>query len=131
MYHVAPGCSRRYYLRTLLNIVKGPTSNDDIRIVDGVIYPTFKDACYFIGLLDDDKEYIDGITESSFLGSTIYLRNLFAMFLMSCSVSRLEYVRDNTWKLLSEDMLNKQRSLLQMLGNIYSPSFYQYYLCRM
>ncbi len=63
-----------------------------------------------MGLLNDDKEYIDGITEASFWGSAIYLRKLFAMLLMSGSISRPEYV------------LNKQRSLLQMPGNIYSPS---------
>ena len=66
LYHVAPGCRERYYLRTLLNFVKGPISFEDIKTVNGVIHPTFKDACYSMGLLDDDKEYIDGITKASF-----------------------------------------------------------------
>jgi hypothetical protein len=97
---VAPGCGEHYYLRTLLNFVKGPTSYENIRSFDGILYPTFKDACYSMGLLDNDKKYIDGITEASFWGSTIYLRKLFGMLLMSGSISRPEYVWDNTWKLL-------------------------------
>ena len=118
LYHVAPGCGESYYLRTLIIVVKGPTSYEDIRTIDGVIHPSFKDACYSMGLLDDDKEYIDEITEASFLGSTFYLRKLFAMSLMFDSLSRPKYVWDNTWKLLFEDVLNRQRSLLQMPGNV-------------
>ena len=66
LYHVALGCGERYYQRTLLNFVKGPTSFEDIRTVNEVILPTFKDACYWMRLLDDDKEYIYRITEASF-----------------------------------------------------------------
>lgn len=94
LYHVSPGSGERYYLRTLLNFVKGPTSFEEIRTVNGVVHPTFKDACYAMGLLDDDKEYIDGITEASFWGSAYYLRKLFAMLLISGSISRPEYVWD-------------------------------------
>ena len=68
LYHVAPGCGERYYLRTLLNIVNGPKTYKDIETIDGVIHPTFKDACYSMGLLDDDQEYIYEITEASFWG---------------------------------------------------------------
>ena len=42
LYHVALGCDKRYYLRTLLNFVKGLKSYEDMRTVDGVIHPTFK-----------------------------------------------------------------------------------------
>ena len=95
LYHVVPGCCERYYLRTLPNFAKGPTSFEDIRTVNGVIHPTFSDACYSMGLLDDDKDYIDGITESSFWRLTFYLRKLFAMLLLSDSILRPKYKWDN------------------------------------
>ncbi|KAF7826887.1 putative PIF1 DNA helicase/replication protein A1-like protein [Senna tora] len=37
--------------------------DSDIKTINGVMYPTFKDACYVMGFLDDDKEYIEGIIE--------------------------------------------------------------------
>ncbi|CAH1433286.1 unnamed protein product [Lactuca virosa] len=39
--------------------VKGPTSFDELRTVNGETHSSFRDACYALGLLDDDKEYID------------------------------------------------------------------------
>ncbi|XP_057746430.1 uncharacterized protein LOC130965687 [Arachis stenosperma] len=51
------GSGEIYYLRLLLNFVRGPTSYEQIRTIDGVIYSTFRDACYAYGLLADDKEY--------------------------------------------------------------------------
>ncbi|KAK9676692.1 hypothetical protein RND81_11G093800 [Saponaria officinalis] len=77
MYHMSPTGGERYYMRTLLNFFKGPKSYEDIRTVNGVIYPTFKKACYALGLLGDDKEHVDAIIEASFWGTGIYLRNLF------------------------------------------------------
>ncbi|KAF7807312.1 ATP-dependent DNA helicase PIF2-like [Senna tora] len=45
----------------MLTRVKGTTSYEDIRTINGVLHPTFKDVCYALGLLDNDKKYIDGI----------------------------------------------------------------------
>jgi hypothetical protein len=66
---VPPGCGEMYYLRTLLNYVKGPTSFEDIKNVGGDVKDSFKDACYARGLLEDDREFIDGILEASNWGT--------------------------------------------------------------
>ncbi|KAK9675816.1 hypothetical protein RND81_11G033300 [Saponaria officinalis] len=116
IYHASPGTGERFYIRTLLNHVRGPRSYEDIRTVEGVVYPTFKDACYVRGLLDDDKEYIDGISEASHWGTATYLRSLFVMLLISGSISRPEEVWDKTWHLLSGDILHKQRRFFQVEG---------------
>jgi hypothetical protein len=44
LYYAHPSSGKRYYLRMLLNIVKGCTSYKDIRIVNGVEHSTFKEA---------------------------------------------------------------------------------------
>lgn len=55
--YVHPSAGERYYLRMLLNVVKGATSFEDIRTVNGVLHPTFRSACTALGLLGDDKEW--------------------------------------------------------------------------
>ncbi|XP_057746277.1 uncharacterized protein LOC130965536 [Arachis stenosperma] len=65
IFFVPPGSGEIFYLRLLLNFGRGPTSYEEIRTVDRVLYPTFRDACYARGLLDDDKKYIDAIKEAN------------------------------------------------------------------
>ncbi|XP_052201712.1 uncharacterized protein LOC127807714 [Diospyros lotus] len=114
MFYVAPGTGELYCLRTLLNIVRGATTYDDIKTVNGVVYSSFRDACYALGLLNDDKEYIDGIMEASQWGTTHSLRNLFATLLTSDSLSRPEYVWSKCWQYLSDDILYRRRSVLDL-----------------
>jgi hypothetical protein len=64
IYNVHPGSGKRYYLRMLLKTVKGCMSYEDIRTVDGVVYPTFKEVCQVLGYLDDDNEWIQCINEA-------------------------------------------------------------------
>lgn len=104
LYHVSPTAGERYYLRTLLNIVKGPTCYEEIRTINGSLYPTFKEACYALGLLGDDKEYFEAIEEASHWGSGVYLRRLFSILLLSGAVSRPADLFEKTWKLLSDDI---------------------------
>ncbi|XP_075475631.1 uncharacterized protein LOC142507875 [Primulina tabacum] len=112
IFYVPPGCGDMYYLRFLLNVVRGPTCYDDISIVNGVQYRSFRDACYALGLLNDDKEYIDGIVEASHWASAQSLRVLFATLLSSDSISRPDVVWESCWTYLSDDILYKQRNLL-------------------
>ncbi|KAK9051315.1 hypothetical protein SSX86_027942 [Deinandra increscens subsp. villosa] len=113
IHSVSPSLGELYFLRILLNKVKGPTSFEDIRTFNGVVHPTFRDACYARGLLDDDREYIEGIQEASFYGTGPYLRNLFVTMLLSNSLSRPEIVWENSWTHLSDGILKKQRLLLK------------------
>ncbi|XP_021986336.1 uncharacterized protein LOC110882680 [Helianthus annuus] len=83
IHSVFPSDGEAYYLRILLNKVKGPKSFEDIRTVNGTLYPTFRDACYALGLLDDDNEYIEAIKEASLYGTAMFLRTLFGTMLMS------------------------------------------------
>nr|KAJ0224052.1 hypothetical protein LSAT_V11C200058700 [Lactuca sativa] len=73
IHSVSPNLGEAYFLRIFLNKVKGPTLFEEIRMVNGEICPSFRDACYALGLLDDDKEYIEAIKEASQFGSGLSL----------------------------------------------------------
>ncbi|XP_052624746.1 uncharacterized protein LOC111916090 [Lactuca sativa] len=109
IHSVSPKLGEAYFLRILLNKVKGPTSFDEIRTVNGQTHSSFRDVCYPLGLLDDDKEYIDAIKEASHSGSGFYLRFLFATLLMCNSMSKPEIVWENTWEYLADGILYSQR----------------------
>ncbi|CAH1415436.1 unnamed protein product [Lactuca virosa] len=113
IHSVSRKLGEAYFLRILLNKVKGPKSFEEIRTVNGEICSSFKDACYNLGLLDDDKEYIDAIKEASLSGSGYYLRFLFATMLLSNSLSKPESVWENTWEYLSDGILYTQQQRLK------------------
>lgn len=105
IHNINPSAGELLYLRILANIARGCTSYEDLRTVDETLYPTFKDACYALGLLEDDQEYIDAIVEASQWGSARYMRRLFANLLTSESLSNPSHVWFKTWTVLSEDVL--------------------------
>lgn len=109
--YVPMSVGEAYYLRLLLNIVRGPESYTDIKTVQGVLYKTFKEACYAYGLLDDDKEYIDAIDEASFWVSAKYLRRLFVILLTTFSIALPSNVWDATWKFLCDDVLHREKKI--------------------
>ncbi|XP_012835448.1 PREDICTED: uncharacterized protein LOC105956154 [Erythranthe guttata] len=68
------------------------------------------DACYVLGLLDD-KEYIDAIREVNAWASRDYIRRLFAVMLLSNSLSQPEHVWRSCWSDLAEGIAYKQQRL--------------------
>lgn len=115
--YIPPGTGELYYLRMLLNHVRGAESFEDIRKINGKTELNFKDACEAMGLVADDKEYINAITEASHWGTGNYLRRLFATLLLSGQISRPEVVWNATWTNLSDDILHRQRLILQFPGS--------------
>ncbi|XP_025611896.1 uncharacterized protein [Arachis hypogaea] len=111
--HVPRGSGEDYYLRLLLNIQKGCVSFVDIRTVAGVVYSTFKEACYALGLLQDDKEFVDAILEVGNWASANYIRDLFVVLLLSNNMGRPENVWQQCYNVLSEDILYFQRKSIQ------------------
>jgi hypothetical protein len=65
MYYAHSTSGERYYLRMLLNCVKGATSYEHLWTVDGIVHDTFKDACITMGLLADDNEWHQALEEAS------------------------------------------------------------------
>ena len=87
MYFVSPSSGERFYLRTLLTVAKGSTSFEDLRMVDGTLYPTFRDSCIARGLLEDDGEWVICLQDASQMQTGGSLRQLFASILLFCTPS--------------------------------------------
>uniref|UniRef100_A0A6N2LWX4 Helitron helicase-like domain-containing protein n=1 Tax=Salix viminalis TaxID=40686 RepID=A0A6N2LWX4_SALVM len=63
-----------YFLRLLLNYIKGSTGFADLRKIRGIVYPTFQLACKAYGLLGDDKEWSKAFCEAIATASSPQLR---------------------------------------------------------
>ncbi|XP_020999729.2 uncharacterized protein LOC107488689 [Arachis duranensis] len=114
--YVPPGTGDIYYMRILLAVQRGCTTYEYIRTVNGIIYSNFQDACYSMGLLCDDREFIAAINEVAELASGHQLRKLFAMLLISNSISNPERVWNATWTLLADGILYERRKALKNQG---------------
>jgi hypothetical protein len=57
LYMVQPSEGERYYLRILLTHIKGATSFDDLKSINGYVCNTFKEVCILLNLLEDDTEW--------------------------------------------------------------------------
>jgi hypothetical protein len=96
----------------LLNTVKECMSYEDIRMVDGVVYPTFKEVCQVLGYLDDDNEWIQCINEAANWASGNQLCQLFTTILCHCEVFNPKILWESTCEVLFEDILYCRRKIL-------------------
>ncbi|XP_056685501.1 uncharacterized protein [Spinacia oleracea] len=112
IYFAHPASGEKYYLRLLLNIVKGATCFADIRTVNGIIHPTYKAACHALGPLDGDNEWHEGLVEAATWSNGPQLRELFVTMLLFCEVSDPKELWEKHWTDLSDDIVYRQRQRL-------------------
>ncbi|XP_062191291.1 uncharacterized protein LOC133895118 [Phragmites australis] len=98
-----PAEGERYYLRVLLNHVSGATSYDDLRMVDGVILPTFREAAERRGLIEADNTLDECLTEAELFQMPPSLRRLFATILVFCEPSDVRGLWQKHLEAMSED----------------------------
>ncbi len=104
MYYAHPTSGECYYLRMLLNCVKGATSYKHLRIVDGTEHDTFKDACITMGLFANDNEWHQALEEAGLWASRQQLCDMFASMLMFCEVTNPRQLWDAHWESLNDDI---------------------------
>ncbi len=88
----------------LLNCVKGATSFEHLRTMDGTVHDTFKDACIAMGLLTDDNEWHQTLEEAGLWASGRQLCDMFASMSMFCEVTNPRQLWDAHWESLSDDI---------------------------
>ncbi|KAG5558126.1 hypothetical protein RHGRI_008145 [Rhododendron griersonianum] len=80
-----PTEGERYYLRLLLNHVRGPTSFLHLRTVDDHVYDTYEEAELAFGLLKDDKGNEKCLEEACMYQMPKSLRQLYCTLLVHCA----------------------------------------------
>nr|XP_047129403.1 uncharacterized protein LOC100202463 [Hydra vulgaris] len=83
MYKVSSFCEL-FFLRLLLLHVKGAKSFEDLRTVHGTVFNTFREACYHLGLLQDDIEWRNTLIEAAATRMPKQIRLLFCIILTLC-----------------------------------------------
>lgn len=107
IYFAGPTGGERFYLRLLLTAARGPRSFEDLRTYNGVVHPTFKDACIARGLLEDDGEWRMCLTEAAYMQTGSRLRQLFATILVYCEPMRPEALWNEFREHICDDLRYK------------------------
>jgi hypothetical protein len=89
LVYAHPAEGERYYLRVLLSHVRGATSFDDLKTVNGKTCSSFGEACEHLGLIDHDKTIDDCMTEAATFQMPCALRQLFATILVFCEATEI------------------------------------------
>ncbi|XP_055915855.1 uncharacterized protein LOC129948797 [Eupeodes corollae] len=115
VYSVHPSQSECFYLRILLHHVRGPTSFQDLKTVDGVVKETYQAACRERGLLEDDNQWETTLREASISQCPLRLRELFVVILLFCFPSEPLKL----WDTFKDDLCEDIRHIAQEQGSDY------------
>lgn len=77
LYVVNPKNIELFHMRLLLLHVRGPKSFQDLRLYEGIVHPTFLDACHARGIASNDNEWRECLNEAKETKSPRQLRELF------------------------------------------------------
>ena len=112
MFSISHTAGEKYYLRLLLNVVRGPKCYEDVRTLDdGTVCSTFKEAARQRGLLADDQDNHRAMEEASQWQMAAQLRTLFATLLISNEVLDPQKLWRDHEAALCEDILHQARQV--------------------
>jgi hypothetical protein len=100
----------------MLTVIKGPTSYNDLMKIGDTQYTSYRDACFAMGFLEDDKEYINAIKQAKDWGSGYFLRRLFVVMLLANTMNRPRHVWDETKVWLCDGILYQQKIIANNRG---------------
>jgi len=104
-----PAEGERYFLRVLLNHVRGATSYEDLRNVHGrPSCSNFRESCEQRGLIEADKSIDDCLTEAATFQMLYALRRLFATILVFCEATNIRSLWEKHLEAISEDYRRNQ-----------------------
>ncbi|KAL6196751.1 hypothetical protein ACLB2K_032365 [Fragaria x ananassa] len=123
IYTVSPLEGEKFYLRVLLNHVRGPKLFEDIRKVDGITQPTFKKAAEQRGLLEDDQSIRQCLREASNIRMSSSLRRLFVTILVYYMPQGVRSLWEEFYPFMVEDYpsssnTNNSRTINRLLQDL-------------
>jgi hypothetical protein len=86
-----------------LNHVTGATSFEDLRIVNGIIFPMFREAAEKRGLIEADNTIDECLSEAECFQMPYSLRRLFTTILVFCEPSDVHRLWERHLKGMTED----------------------------
>ncbi|XP_044436190.1 uncharacterized protein [Triticum aestivum] len=103
LVYAHPAEGERYYLRVLLSHVRGATSFDDLKPVNGKPCTSFREACEHLGLIEHDRTLDDCMTEAATFQMPSALRRLFATILVFCEATQIRQLWNKHLPSMAED----------------------------
>ena len=98
-----PAKGERYFLRVLLNHVRGATSYENLRTVASITCCMFREACEKRGLMETNRSLDDCLTESATFQMPCSLRRLFVIILIFCEATNIRGLREKHKIAMGED----------------------------
>ncbi|XP_067648377.1 uncharacterized protein [Eurosta solidaginis] len=109
IYTVHPRQDECFYLRLLLVNIRGPTSFDSLRTVDGVLCATFREACQRLSLLENDIHWDSTPVDASVSSPANQIRTLIAIIIAACHPSNPTELSDKYKDEMADDILRRFR----------------------
>nr|XP_047142924.1 uncharacterized protein LOC124817156 [Hydra vulgaris] len=107
MYKVSP-TGELFFLRLLLLQAKGAKSWEDLRTANGIVLETFREACVFNGLLQDDTEWQNTLSEAVLTRMPKQIRQLFLIILTFCEPDDPLRLWNSYKAFMMEDFIHRQ-----------------------
>ncbi|KAL7106310.1 hypothetical protein ACP275_07G104200 [Erythranthe tilingii] len=116
----------RFYLRLLLNHVRGPTSFEDLLTVNHKKCSSFKEAAQRRVLLESDQSLTECLNEAISFQMPHELRRLFAIILVYCAPTDVKNLWDTYFDPMSEDFKREPGTtdMLQLVKTLKSLNYF-------
>ncbi|XP_073133484.1 uncharacterized protein [Henckelia pumila] len=103
IYVVSPSQGERFYLRILLNHIRGPTFFEELMTINDIMCPTFKEAAERRRLLQHDDYVRQCMQEACSIKMPSSLRRLFVSILVFCQPTRVRELWNEFHPYMSQD----------------------------
>ena len=116
---ISPRNAQLFWLRNLLLNITGPTSFEDLRTVNDVVYNSFQQAAIAHGLCEDDTQWDKCMQEIEATSSPQKLRDLFITIITQCQPGSPVELWNKFKDSMAEDYLYQYN---QLGGNLLVPN---------